>query len=82
MIYGDIWKFSDSHGSAGVVSQLTSVSFIHKAVLEGQAKEWSSKTVCFLVTSELKEIVTTYSLLTVENNYDSDGELFLLRCYM
>lgn len=39
-------------------------------------------TVCFLVTSELKEIVTTYSLLTVENNYDSDGDYFLLRCYM
>lgn len=31
---------------------------------------------CFLVTSELKEIVTTYSLLTVENNYDSDGGIF------
>lgn len=33
---------------------------------------------CFLVTSELKEIVTTYSLLTVENNYDSDRGIFLI----
>lgn len=33
---------------------------------------------CFLVTSELKEIVTTYSLLAVENNYDSDGEIFFI----
>lgn len=33
---------------------------------------------CFLVTSELKEIVTTYSLLAVENNYDSDGGIFFI----
>lgn len=26
MIYGDVWKFSDSHGSAGVVSQLTIIT--------------------------------------------------------
>lgn len=33
---------------------------------------------CFLVTSELKEIVTAYSLLAVENNYDSDGGIFFI----
>lgn len=33
---------------------------------------------CFLVTSELKEIVTTYSLLAVKNNYDNDGGIFFI----